>query len=45
MYVSMASDCFRPLKTEEKEIALLYETVPKNNRYNTKWAVNVFTAW
>ena len=26
-------------------MALLSETVPKNTKYNTKWAMNVFTAW
>ena len=29
----------------EREIFLLSETGPKNTKYNTKWAVNVFTAW
>ena len=43
--VSMATARFRPPKTEEEEISLLSETVPKNTTYNTKWAVNVFTAW
>ena len=42
---STATACFRPPKTEEEEISLLSETVPKNTKYNTKWAVNVFTAW
>ena len=42
---SMATARFRPPKTEEEEISLLSETVPKNTKYNTKWAVNVFTAW
>ena len=42
---SMAAARFRPPKTEEEEISLLSETVPKNTKYNTKWAVNVFTAW
>jgi len=41
----MATARFRPPKTEEEEISLLSETVPKNTTYNTKWAVNVFTAW
>ena len=41
---SMASARFRPPKTEEEEISLLSGTVPKNTKYNTKWAVNVFTA-
>ena len=41
----MATAHFRPPKTEEEEISLLSETVPKNTKYNTKWAVNVFTAW
>ena len=36
---------FCPPKTEEEEISLLSETVPKNTKYNTKWAVNIFTAW
>ena len=43
--VSMATARFRPPKTEEEEISSLSETVPKNTTYNTKWAVNVFTAW
>ena len=42
---SMASARFRLPKTEEEEISLLSETVPKNTKYNTKWAVNVVTAW
>ena len=42
---SMATARFRPPKTEEEEISLLSETVPKNTKYNIKWAVNVFTAW
>ena len=41
----MATAGFRPPKSEEEEISLLSETVPKNTKYNTKWAVNVFTAW
>ena len=41
----MATARFRPPKTEEEEISLLSERVPKNTMYNTKWAVNVFTAW
>ena len=41
----MASARFRPPKTEEEEISLLSGTVPKNTKYNTKWAVNIFTAW
>ena len=41
----MATGRFRPPKTEEEEICLLSETVPKNTKYNTKWAVNVFIAW
>ena len=41
----MATARFRPPKTEEEEIFLLSETGPKNTKYNTKWAVNVFTAW
>ena len=32
-------------KTEKEEVALLSEMVPKNTKYNTKWAVNAFTAW
>ena len=34
---SMATARFRPPKTEEEEISLLSETVPKNTKYNTKW--------
>ena len=41
----MATGHFRSPKTEKEEIALLSETVPYNTKYNTKWAVNVFTAW
>ena len=41
----MATVRFRPPRTEEEEISLLSETVPKNTKYNTKCAVNVFTAW
>ena len=41
----MATARFRTPKTEEEEISLLSETVPENTKYNTKWAVNVFTAW
>ena len=41
---SMATACFRLPKTEEEEISLLSETIPKNTKYNTKWAVNIFTA-
>ena len=40
----MATAGFRPPKSEEEEISSLSETVPKNTKYNTKWAVNVFTA-
>ena len=36
--VSMATARFRPPKTEEEEISLLSETVPKNTTYNTKSA-------
>ena len=32
-------------KSEKEEVALLSETVPKNTKYNTKWALNAFTAW
>ena len=42
---SMATARFRPPKTEEEEISLQSETVPKNTKYKTKWAMNVFTAW
>ena len=38
---SMATARFCPLKTEEEEIYLLSETIPKNTKYNTKWVVNV----
>ena len=41
----MATGRFRSPKTEPKEIALLSETVPKNTKYNSKWAVDVFTTW
>ena len=41
----MATGHFRSPKTEAEEIALLSETVPKNTKYNSKWAVNVFTTW
>ena len=41
----MATGRFRSPKTEAEEIALLSETVPKNRKYNSKWAVNVFTTW
>ena len=41
----MAAGRFRSPKTEKEEIALLSETVRKNTKYNTKWAVNTFTAW
>ena len=41
----MATDRFRSPKSEAEEIALLSETVPENTKYNTKWAVNVFTTW
>ena len=34
----MATARFRPPKTEEEEISLLSETVPKNTTYNTKSA-------
>ena len=33
---SMARARFRPPKTEEEEISLLSETIPKNIKYNTK---------
>ena len=36
----MATGRFRSPKTKKEEIALLSETVLKNTRYNTKWAVN-----
>ena len=36
---------FRSPKIEADIIALLSETVPKNTKYNSKWAVNVFTTW
>ena len=41
----MATGRFRSPKTEAEEIDLLSETVPKNTKYNSKWAVNVFTTW
>ena len=41
----MATARFRPPKTEEEEISLLSETVPRDTKYNTKWAVNFFTSW
>ena len=41
----MATKRFRSPKTENQEIALLSETVPQHTKYNTKWAVNAFTAW
>ena len=41
----MATGRFRYPKTEAEEIALLSETVPKNTKYNSKCAVNVFTTW
>ena len=41
---SVATARFNPPKTEEEEISVLSEAVPKNTKYNTKWAVNVFTA-
>ena len=36
---------FRSPKTEAEEISLLSETVPKNTKYNTRWAVNDFNSW
>ena len=33
---SMTTARFCPPKTEEEEISLLSETVPKNTKYNTK---------
>ena len=39
----MSTGRFRSPKTESEEIALLSETVPKNTKYDSKWAVNVFT--
>ena len=41
----MATGRFRSPKTEAEEIGLLLITVAKNTKYNTKWAVNVFTTW
>ena len=38
----MAAARFRPPKTEEEEISLLSETVPKNTRYNTKMGCERF---
>ena len=32
--VSMTTARFRPPKTEEEEVSLLSETVPKNTKYN-----------
>ena len=43
--MSLATGRFRSPKTEAEEIALLSETVPKNTKYNSKWAVNVFTSY
>ena len=40
----MVTGRFHSPKTEKEESALLPETVPKNMKYNTKWAVNAFTA-
>ena len=40
----MVTGRFRSPRTEAEEIALLSETVP-GTKYNTKWAVNVFTTW
>ena len=41
--MNMATGRFRSPKTEAEEIALLSETVPKNTKCDSKWAVNVFT--
>ena len=42
----MTTGRFRSPKTEVEKIALiLSETVPKNKKYNTKWALNIFTTW
>ena len=41
----MATRWFRSPKTGKEETALLSETVPKNTKYNSKWAVKAFTAW
>ena len=36
---------FRDPKSVEEESSWLEETVPKNTRYNTKWAVKIFDEW
>ena len=41
----MVKGRFRSPKTEAEEISLLSETVPKNTKYNTKWAVTDFNSW
>ena len=40
----IATRRFRSPKTEKEETALLSETVTKNTKYNTKGAVNTYTA-
>ena len=39
------SERYRKPLTVEEERLLVASTVPKNTRYNTKWAVKVFEEW
>ena len=36
---------FRDPKSVEEESSWLEETLPKNTRYNTKWALKIFDRW
>lgn len=41
----MDSSRFRYPKSREEEHSMLIESIPKNPRHNTKWAVKVFEDW
>ena len=36
---------FRQPKSNDEEWSFLEESVPKNTRYNTKWAIKIFEEW
>ena len=41
----MANSRFRDPKSVEEEVSWLQETIPKNIRYNTKWAMKILEDW
>ena len=41
----MVNSRFRDPKSVEEEVSWLQETIPKNTRYNTKWAMKILENW